>query len=584
MSVKKVISGSLASMLLVSIMAGCSSNDDKSNSTSSPTAINKASAKPNEEVTITIWDQDVPKDGIQNNAVADVIAQKTGVRMNFVKGDAQKFKVLIAAGDLPDIVYFNNTYLPTPKAFVDSNQLIPLDDLVNSVGKNLKTNFPEKLDYSRKFISETKQLYFIPMNSFKNEGNSVPSFYGAGIMNFARWDLYAKAGYPQVENEDEYLDMLAKIQAANPKTADGKKIYAMGAWSDWGYWPFWIPYAFSNGIGEGNNSTLIDSKTGKIENAFYSDSFWNSVRFFNKAYNKGLLDQESFTQTYNDYVGKAKNGQYIYLGINGTGAVSGINEALAAIDPKMGYEVIPTGVNFLNGIYNTDAPYGWQKNFAAAITKKCKNPEKAMELLDYLAGSEGSRLLKNGVEGIHWEKKNGIDVFTQGYVDKSAKDPNYKINEGIGAYKYLGGFAGPQIVDGNPVDISNSPSVMAQSLKQVDKDFIEYYNTKDNATYKYPGQALEASLKKGIWKTSTDISLPNMLLASPSADTTTILSQVTTTLQTEITRLIILPTNKLEDGIKSTIKKLDDQGYKKAAAEIDTLIAAAQKAATDFKP
>ena len=43
--------------------------------------------------------------------------------------------------------------------------------------------------------------------------------------------------------------------------------------------------------------------------------------------------------------------------------------------------------------------------YGTAITKNCKNPEKAMELIDFMNSEEGARLVYSGLEGSHWNNE-----------------------------------------------------------------------------------------------------------------------------------------------------------------------------------
>jgi hypothetical protein len=530
-----------------------------------------------EETEITIWYQDVPVGGVQNNAVADKIAEETGVRVNFVKGDAEKFQVLMAGDDLPDIVYFNNSYGITPKTLIETGQIIPLDELVAEYGDNISSNSPEKLDYSRQFISDTDELYYIPMNCLSGGDDKVANYFGASISFLGRWDLYAQAGYPEVTNEDEYLALLKQMQDENPTTSDGRNVYAIGAWSDWGIWPYWVIYTWTHGYEDTANFTITNKVTGEMENRFYSEQFWDAVRFYNKAYNMGLMDPESFTQTFDDYMLKAKNGQYIQIAV--AGFSSSTNEALASIDSSMGFEPIPTGSNVVSNLYTPDAPYGWGSSFAMAITANCENPEKAMAVLNYLNGAEGSRLLKSGVEGIHWEMQDGKPVYTEEYLTNVAEDPNYKTNEGIGAYTVFVGIAGEQKVDGYTVDLSKSEDAMVENKLQVDEDFCEYYESVYGVEFDYPGKVIEYMVQEGEMETNLESLVVPSLMGSMSTDTNMIMTQISTTLAVEIPQLIILPEDELENGIKDTIEKIDAMGYTEAAAEIQGLMDAATEAA-----
>jgi ABC-type glycerol-3-phosphate transport system substrate-binding protein len=81
-----------------------------------------------QSTTTSIWINNMPIVGVQNNPIANELAKRTGVTMNVVSGDAQKFKLLLAGGDLPDIVQFNFTSLQMDaNTLISSGQLVELD-------------------------------------------------------------------------------------------------------------------------------------------------------------------------------------------------------------------------------------------------------------------------------------------------------------------------------------------------------------------------------------------------------------------------------------------------------------------------
>ncbi|MDE7007858.1 MAG: hypothetical protein K2P07_06800, partial [Lachnospiraceae bacterium] len=97
-----------AAMVLPLGACGSGSAPEKSNPASG-TEENASSEKEvtEETVTLTIWNTEVTTPGIQDNDVARVIEEKLGIKMDIVQGDSQKFSVLVAGGDLPDIIYSN---------------------------------------------------------------------------------------------------------------------------------------------------------------------------------------------------------------------------------------------------------------------------------------------------------------------------------------------------------------------------------------------------------------------------------------------------------------------------------------------
>lgn len=525
-----------------------------------------------EETVITFWEVgNLTTEGELHTPVADALAEATGVRINNVTsgGISDRFSILLAAGDLPEVVYCNdidNAYLAR------TGQLLPLDDLLKEYAPHIMNSFPERLSFSREVLSDDGNIYYIPINCYASSGDAVPAYYGVGISLMARWDLYAEQGYPEINTTDDLLNFFAKAQEMHPKTPDGKTMYAMGAWSNWGIWPWWIPYTFSNAAVQGNNGTLVDLETGDIELQYRSEKFWDAIRFWNKAYNMGLVDPESFTQTYDDYVAKLKNGQYVYMGINGAAVAQRVNEALAEIDPSMGYEFIPTGLNYCSFTYESDNPYGWEDNFALAITRNCKNPELAMQFIDYCCSPEGSRLLLNGVEGVHWQRVDGKDSFTEEYVAKRNADSYYLQEQGIGQYIYLVGYNGYNVIDGNPIDINKSRGMMANQLRPVDRAFCDYYGEKLGKTFSYPGEAIEALIQEGVYTTLSSTNLVNTLQKGWSDDAQLISAEVDNLTKVSIPLAIMVPEAEFDAAKDAIMDELNGVGYEDLCTEVYALI------------
>lgn len=523
------------------------------------------------ETVISFWEVgNLTTEGELHTPVADALAEATGVRINNVTsgGISDRFSILLAAGDLPDVVWYNgdNAYLAR------TGQLLPLDDLLEEYAPHITSSFPERLAYSREVLSDDGNIYYIPINCYSSSGEDVPAYYGVGISMMARWDIYAELGYPEINTTDDLLNFFAQAQELHPKTPDGKTMYAMGAWSSWGIWPWWIPYTFSNACIQGNNGTLVDLETGEIELQYKSEKFWEAIRFWNKAYNMGLVDPESFTQTYDDYVAKLKNGQYIYMGINGSAVAQQVNEALAEIDPSMGYEFIPTGLSYCSYTYESDNPYGWEGNFALAITRNCDNPELAMQFIDYCCSPEGSRLLINGIEGVHWETVDGKDVFTKEYIATRDADSYYLQEQGINQYIYLAGYNGYNVIDGNPIDINKSRDMMADMLTPIDEAFCAYYGEKLGKTFTYPGEAIEGLIQAGTYTTLSATNLVNTLQKGWSDDAQLISTEVDNLTKVSIPLAVMVPEDEFDAAKDAIMEELNGAGYEDLCNEVYGLI------------
>ena len=117
----------------------------------------QAAQAPDDVITLTVWNTEVLTPGIQNNDVARAIEEKLGIKLDIVQGDSQKFSILLAGGDLPDIIYTNPAQQGVEaNALITSGQLIPLDDLIEEYGENLKQNAVNRLEYSKLNLMDAK--------------------------------------------------------------------------------------------------------------------------------------------------------------------------------------------------------------------------------------------------------------------------------------------------------------------------------------------------------------------------------------------------------------------------------------------
>ena len=186
---KKVLAGALAAGMVVS-MAGC--GDSGTSGTARTDDAKTTDGKSEEPVTLTVWNTEVLTPGVQDNAVAKVFEEKLGVKLDIIQGDSQKFSVLMAGGDLPDIIYSNYAQQGVDYAsLISSGQLLALDDLIDQYGENIKKNGAERLEYSKKFASNGEdKTYFIPVLSYtKDEENPDISYSIENVGLMTRWDV-----------------------------------------------------------------------------------------------------------------------------------------------------------------------------------------------------------------------------------------------------------------------------------------------------------------------------------------------------------------------------------------------------------
>lgn len=595
---KKKAMTKFTAVLLTAAMAaglaacGSSSSEGKTDEAAGTTdsAQTEGESSSDGDVTLTVWNTEVTSTGLQSNDVADYIEQKLGIKLEIIQGDSQKFSVLVAGGDLPDIIYSNYAQQGVDYAsLISSGQLIALDDLIDQYGENLKKNFPERLEYSRKFASNGEdKTYFIPVRCYEeNPENPDISYSIENVGLMTRWDVYKAIGCPEIKTKDDYLNVLKQMQdyANENDLADGKQVYAFSGWSDWGLWPWWLATVRESGYLDLANNAIVNRETEKVDLNYGTDVFWDSLKFYNKAYNMGILDPEAFTMKNDQFWEKANNGQVLVT--YASWQSENVNKTFVANGhPEWGYEKLPNdGFDYISGITTTDAPIGQGIEYATAITTNCKNPEKAMQLIDFCNSDEGARLIYSGVENKEWEMKDGKAVPTDYMKDLVKNDPNYTTTTGATLYNKLCGVMPTQVLsDGSTADVFKSNEEKAANILDIDKDYCDYYAEKLGGEYLYPGMALYDMEQKGMVKNQSNYMLFTNLVQSPSEDTLNIIAQCDQYMNVQGVQAIMASTDEEFDAIRTeTLNQLDAMGFQDARKEIIGLYEQAKKDAATFE-
>lgn len=586
---KNLITAALAATMLLS-MTACKEQQQTAQNTEPEDTAKETSVESEETVTLTIWNTEAKMPGIQDNDVASVIEEKLGIRMDIVQGDAQKFSVLVAGGDLPDIIYTNPAQQGVEaNALITGGQVIALDDLIEQYGENVKKNFPSRLDYSKKYLSNGEdKIYFIPVLGYTvNKENPDISYTIENAGFLTRWDVYAAIGYPEIETTDDYLNVLKQMQdyARENDLADGKQIYAISGWNDWGLWPWWMVNVREMGWKELNNGAMINRVNKEIDMTYTSDAFWESLKFYNKAYNMGILDPEAFTMKNDQFWDKCNNGQVLMA--YASWQTDEMNKTMAANGhPDWGFEKLPSsGYPYIHGIVASDAPLGNASDYATAITKNCKNPEKAMQLIDFCNSEEGARLIYSGVEGVHWENVDGQIRPTEEYKKMIKEDSSYIAKTGITSYNKLCGFKETQVLsDGAPANVLKSNEQKAENILEIDRAYCEYYSEQRGKEFLYPGMVLNDMWQNGEVETFTEYILFTNLVQSPSEETLNIVAQCDQYMNVQGIKAIMAKDDaEFEQCRQEALQELEAKGFLKAKDEILGLYETAREDAASFE-
>lgn len=549
----------LAVFMIVALLAACGSNKQAQQATTDSTSQAASSTQDPQPaakapVTITYWEfQGTDNTVNEQDPVSKEIEKITGVKIEKTGGDYEKEKVILAGGDLPDLMLVDGTNF---KAVLDGQLALPLDDLIKSNGQNLEKYAPKALALSRKFKNNGDgKLYLLPISTADPNAPVVPGYYSSPTNLYVRWDFYKELGYPDVNNTDDLIKVLSDIQKKHPTTPDGKKVYGVSGWQDWGLWNFGIQFGFPNGEQNIDNNHNQNSDNQIVDQYSTPDSsFWQSANFYYKANKAGILDPDFFINKYDGYVAKYKAGQLLTLAA--TWQPDEAYASLKAQSPLASFEALPNLFPYdkATQLYNY---YGWGAQFGLIISKNSKVADRVMDLLNFTFSPEGSRLINSGIKGVNWDIVNGKPQEKQETMDLIKNDKDWVKKTGISSYLKLAGLNAAFIdsTDGGAMDlINNDPEQFTKKLNDGDKDYSQYFNVS------YPGEifaklAKDGKLKKAVYTGE----IPSAMATAP-ADIKKIDTSIEDYVKKNIAKAVLAKSddefNKVKAQILEQIKKL----------------------------
>jgi putative aldouronate transport system substrate-binding protein len=561
MNKKKTVKWTALGLAAVLALTGCASNTSKqpaaSNVSATPvvSASTAESTKPLEEITLKIGGNAFGitfPSGIQDDPVAQEILRKTGVKLDVdSKFDEDKFKVQMASGDIPDILVTKKEFM---KQLIEGNLVQPLDDLVQSNGKDILKEHDKMVDASKKFFSNgTNKLYYLIGLS----GQSAANFKYESPGYMVRWDYYKELGYPEYANYSDLLKILKQMQDKHPTNELGQKVYGVAPLFEWGMTVVREDADRYFGKLALDSYMDVDTETYTAQSTLFNPtgSYWTVAKWYNEAYKMGLFDPDSFTMKYDNLIDKTKNGQ-ILLSKWGWAGPSDANAQFRKNNELKGWEPLPPA----KGETQYRGEYGSVGNFNSmlAISKNTKYPERAMQVINYLMSYEGSRTIMNGVEGNTWKEENGKPVLID--FEKRLNDPDFSKKSGAGKYYNWAGWTSGTIEPrfNIQLDYGLQTQYMKAGMSELDKDFVAHYNAE------YPGDVVIKKVEAGEIKwNGTDYGDYVGVLSQVPEDIQRMDSKIDDYLKRTMPKIIMAKNenefNKTQENMMKDLKELNAQ-------------------------
>ncbi|MBP1990833.1 extracellular solute-binding protein [Paenibacillus eucommiae] len=358
-------------------------------------------------VDLSLWSGGITLDnveGIKNDPVKKFVEDKFKINLKLLTGDLEKIKLLVTTGQSPDIISMP-LWLPGANDFL---KLSLKEDLFVDIGAMVAGN-EDKYPLIAKFMKEPEYRYFNTM--FSDDPNSnkaiwigtyMKGAFGSPIFNM---QILNKLNLKLPTTLDEFIHVLREIKKSDPK------IIPLGLRNCKGECLLDdLDQIFFNTQGTTAASKLQDANGNWYDSAIdpKNKTVWKQLQ---DLYKEGLFDKEMFTKdTYYHGTNDFATGKTAAI----TFAVPNTNDGLYrwAVDefikanPTATYQDVQMLPHALTGPGGTAISRNPAFNVlnGIVIPKSNKNPERALEYIEWTLSNEGQTAKFYGIEGVHYKK------------------------------------------------------------------------------------------------------------------------------------------------------------------------------------
>ena len=440
-----------------------------------------------------------------SDPISAEITKRTGVSAVVqvaTTAKSEQLNTLIATNDLPDFITFDPNS-PVAQVLVKQGFLLPLNQLAAKYAPNFKNVIPKDLD--KVWSSDDGNLYFIP--SYYSDVKRIASVKGAlrtrGMLSL-NMPMYEKLGKPAIKTLADFKAVALKAKAMFPDVPF--LVYDSGAVPDSAPWnSMWSMSQLINRVYGGDNPKSV-AADGTVHLNFKDASYKKAVLYINDLYRAGLINAENFTIKAEQYDQLVKN-QKIFAFWGGTFDIAKFDMTEAGP-----YKPVPAVQEAGSKLRLSSLATGIGGG-AVAITKNCKNPERAIKYLEFLMSDEGQMLTYHGIEGKDYTMVEGMPKNTPAKAE-AWKDFG-KMQKDLGILNYQIGWVPSNYTDMLYYYWLNQDKVAyALSSKYYDQfENDERLSELINLDAESPAKIIETKVQE-LWRTS----MPKLYLAKTSAE------------------------------------------------------------------
>lgn len=476
---KKLSAVILAAVMSASLVA-CSSDDGEEGPSNPPVipegelADQSGVLTPSNPTTLKVWITTANQAPSSDNKLTQLIKDQLGVTLEYeiVNPDNvdQKIGVMLAGGDFPDLIGTTDLKM----RLLEGGALLRLDDMLAT------GDYPNLAEYVEPYIKKMSYtggevedgLYIFPnYNRFFGEPTGG-TYYGPAFWIQKR--VLEEAGYPDLENMtlERYFQLIEDYKAAHPDTNGIPTVGFEVLASTGREWGMTNPPALL--AGSPNNGGVIVDEDGNAEIYADKDVARDWYEFLNEQYNKGLVDPESFTLTYDQYVAKLATGAVLGMHDQGWDFQMATDSLRSAGMDE--YTYVP-----LMPVYQGVEPWYADRpvmntNQGFGVSSTTDKAEQALKFLDLMMSEPWQKVLSWGIEGEDYLV--GDDgMFTRTEEQRAnSRDLTWRASNKLEALFDVLPKHNGQFSDGNAFSPDDQPAEFFATLTEYDRNFIQQYD------------------------------------------------------------------------------------------------------------